>query len=196
MKVAVRNHDPGDRWRLLDRALLATALLLAMILVGVQIARATEIIPSVGLTRAVNGDDNTTQVSGGLALRTDLMPFLMAEVGASYRSEDRFGGDLHITQWPITGSLWLKPLPIVYAGGGAGWYQTTFDYDEALSIPGETTQQFGVHLGGGLRMPLVPRVGLDLNGRYVFLGDVDQKLSFETFDPDFWTTSLGLAIKF
>jgi hypothetical protein len=51
-------------------------------------------------------------------------------------------------------------------------------------------------LGGGLRVPLVPRVGLDLNGRYVFLGDIDQKLSTERMDPDFWTTSLGLAIRF
>jgi opacity protein-like surface antigen len=144
----------------------------------------------------VNTDDNTSQISGGLALRGDLAPILMAEIGASYRSQVSLGGDVRMKQWPITASLWLKPMPMLYAGGGAGWYHTTLDYDESQPFSDETTQQFGVHLGGGLRVPLVPRVGLDLNGRYVFLGDIDQKLSTERMDPDFWTTSLGLAIRF
>ena len=53
-----------------------------------------------------------------------------------------------------------------------------------------------MHLGGGLQVPLGPSVGVDLSGRYVFLDDVSQKLSTENFDPDFWSTSLGLAFKF
>jgi hypothetical protein len=196
MRATVQHEPLGVAQRLLDRALIGAALFLVMLLIGVQLARATEVIPSVGITRSVNTDDNTAKISGGLALRSELAPFLTGEIGASYRNEDRFGGDLHIKQWPITASLWLKPVPMFYVGGGAGWYHTTLDYDESLALSDETKQKFGVHLGGGMRVPLAPMVGLDLNGRYVFLDDLDQKLSTEKLDPDFWTTSVGLAIKF
>jgi len=37
---------------------------------------------------------------------------------------------------------------------------------------------------------------LDLNGRYVFLDQATSALPPNGFDPDFWTTSVGLAIKF
>jgi len=178
------------------RALIGAGLLLAMLIASVQLARATEIIPSVGMTRAVDTGDNNTEISGGLALRGDMTPFLMAEIGGSYRSEERSGGDLHLKQWPITASLWLKPMPMLYAGGGVGWYYTTLDYSKASSFSDETSSEFGVHLGGGLRVPIAPIASLDLNGRYVFLGELDQKLSTEKLDPDFWTTTLGLAIKF
>jgi opacity protein-like surface antigen len=196
MRTTVQRGPGTETLSLLERALISAGLFLVMLLIGVQLARAAEIIPSVGITRPVNSDDNTSKISGGLALRGDLVPFLMAEIGASYRSEDRFGGNLHVRQWPITASLWLKPVPMLYAGGGAGWYQTTLHYAESLQLSDETKQKFGVHLGGGMRLPLAPMVGLDLNGRYVFLDNVDQKLTTEKFDPDFWTTSLGLAIKF
>ena len=76
-----------------------------------------------------------------------------------------------------------------------GWYQSTYDYSDDLLFEDETSQDFGVHLGAGLKVPLGSNLGLDLNGRYVFLEDVENKLSTERFDPDFWTTSLGLAIK-
>src|ERR1051326_5484532 len=105
-RTTVRCQPRDEGLPLLDRALIGAALFMAMLLLGVQLARATEIIPSVGITRAVNTDDNSTKISGGLAVRGNLAPFLMAEIGASYRSEERFGGDLHIRQWPITTSLW------------------------------------------------------------------------------------------
>lgn len=50
MKAALRSHAPIQRWRLLDRALLATALLLVMIFLGVQLARAMGIVPAAGST--------------------------------------------------------------------------------------------------------------------------------------------------
>jgi hypothetical protein len=196
MKTSVQRSPGVVAMDLLGRALFAVGLLLTMLLFGIQLARATEIIPSVGITRAVDTDDKSSKISAGLAVRGDLAPFLMAEIGASYRSEERFGGDLRIKQWPITGSLWLKPVSMLYAGGGVGWYHTTLDYAESLALANDTKQQFGVHLGGGLRVPLMPMASFDLSGRYVFLEDVGQKLSTERFDPDFWTTSLGLAIRF
>ena len=59
-----------------------------------------------------------------------------------------------------------------------------------------TTNQVGIHLGGGLTVPFSPSLGLDLNMRYIFMQQ-DNSLQFPTqFDPDFWSTMLGLAIKF
>ena len=33
-----------------------------------------------------------------------------------------------MTMWPITASLWFTPIPMLYAGGGVGWYQVTLNY--------------------------------------------------------------------
>lgn len=181
---------------LLDRALIGALLLLALVLLGVNAARADgQIVPSVGLTRAVDGD-NDAQISGGLAVRGTILPLLMGEIGASYRNDEFFGGDLDVRQWPVTASLYLTPVPAVYAGGGVGWYHTTFDYAEETGIPNSTEEEFGVHLGGGLQIPVAPMAAVDLSGRYVFMQDQESQLIPETFDPDFWQTSIGLAIKF
>src|SRR5437879_3135965 len=103
---------------LVDRAVIGALLLLAMVLLGVQIARASsEIIPAIGLTKPVNGDDRG-KAFGSLALRTDLLPLLKTELGVSYRSEDRLDDRLHLRMWPVTASLWFVPIRQVYAGGG------------------------------------------------------------------------------
>ncbi len=182
--------------RLLDRALIGALLLLALVLLGVNAARAEgQIVPSIGLTRPVDGDDQS-KFSGGLALRHDLAPFLMAEIGASYRNDAFFGGDLNVRQWPITASLYVKPISAIYAGAGAGWYHTTFDYAERTGIADKTEEKFGVHVGGGLQIPIAPVAAVDLNGRYIFMEKQESPLIPEKFNPDFWTTSVGLAIKF
>ena len=153
-----------------------------------------EFVPALGISKPVDGDQ--TQMSGSLSLRGDLLPILMAEVGVAYRSEDRFNDQLHLRQWPITASLYLRPARPVYAGAGVGWYQTSFDYDDELGLEDETRQDFGVHVGGGFQIPVRPSVGVDLNGRYVMMQDQESRFVPERFDPDFWTTSLGLAIRF
>ena len=180
----------------LDRALIGALLLLALVLLGVNAARADgQIVPSVGMTRAVDGNDEA-KISGGLAVRGTILPLLMGEIGASYRNDEFYGGDLDVRQWPVTASLYLTPIPSIYAGGGVGWYHTTFDYAEATGIPNSTSEEFGVHLGGGLQIPVAPMAAVDLSGRYVFMQDQESHLIPETFDPDFWQTSIGLAIKF
>jgi hypothetical protein len=150
----------------------------------------------MGVSKPVDGDGNA-KLSGGLAIRGNLLPILMTEIGVGYRSEERFGDQLNVRQWPITASLYVAPgSSVVYAGGGAGWYHTSYDYKDNSVFPDETKQQFGVHLGGGFQVPLGTRAGVDLNGRYVMMRDQKSHLIPEKFNPDFWTTSLGLAIKF
>lgn len=193
------NRQPRSSRRtagLAGRGLLVLFLLFAVAIATAPLpARAAEIVPSYGLTRSVDGGD---QVKGmfGLALRGNIIPnVLQSEIGAGYRTEDMSNGALHVRQWPITASILVTPMNVLYAGAGVGWYHTTYDYeDDALSD--ETVQKFGVHVGGGIKVPVAPRVALDLGGRYVKLQDQESKLIPEKFDPSFWTLSMGLALKF
>ncbi len=184
--------------RVAGRAGVALLLLLGLTALGAHTARGAELIPSVGLTRSVNGDADA-KAFGGIAVRGDLLPFLQDEIGVSYRSESVQGGLLKTRMWPVTASLWLKPVPFVYGGAGVGWYNTTYDYNQAVlgnAVQDVTKQQFGVHVGGGLRAPLTPAVALELNGRYVMMRNPHDVLVPEHFNPDFWTASAGLAFHF
>lgn len=174
---------------------ISSAVLALLLLSGVRVSQATEIIPSVGWSKAVEGEQDG-KVFGGLALRNNFLPFLKTEIAVAYREESRFDDALKLRMWPVTGSLYLQPLPFAYAGAGVGWYNISYDYADGLPFEDETKNEFGVHVGGGVGIPLAPMVGLDLNGKYVMLREQDARLVPEKFDPDFWTTSLGLAIKF
>ena len=90
----------------------------------------------------------------------------------------------------------LKPLRVIYAGGGVGWYHTTLDYNAPSPFPDKTTQKFGVHAGGGVRVPIAPGLAFDMNGRYVWLQNQETAIVPREFNPDFWDMSLGLALHF
>jgi hypothetical protein len=181
--------------RLLDRLVIGVLVLLAMLLAGLQAARAAEIVPSVGLTRAASGEGNV-KAFGGLALRASVLPMVKTEIGVAYRSEPFLNGDLNVKMWPVTGSVWLTPLPLFYFGGGAGLYQTTYDYKDPL-LQDDTSSEFGTHLGGGFGFPLVPGIAsLDLNGRYIHLREKGTLLAPGAIKQSFVTTSLGVSIRF
>lgn len=171
--------------------LIATS---ASTLVVVSAAHASEIIPSVGLSTPVQGDA-TAKMYSGVAIRSTLTPGFKGEIGVAYRSESRFDDQLQVRSWPVTASLYFAPGP-VYAGAGVGWYQTSFDYRGVAPPPDETKQQFGVHAGGGVELPITHGAGVDLNGRYVMLRDQQSRLVPEKFNPSFWTMSLGSAMHF
>ena len=177
------------------RIVVGSLIALTALLLGAGVGHGAEVLPSIGLTKSLNGGSDA-QVYGGLALRGNLAPLIEGEVAAAYRSESRFNDQLRLRMWPVTASLYLKPVPALYAGGGVGWYHTTYDYKSVVPLADETRQQFGVHLGGGMQVPLGPAAAVDLNGRYVMMRDQQSRLVPEKFDPDFWTTSIGLAFKF
>jgi opacity protein-like surface antigen len=188
--------SPQEMNSLLRRLVAGAVALILLLLAGISVSQAAEIVPSVGMTKSVDGDDNA-QFFGNLAFRSQfLVPALMSEIGVGYRQESRFNEQLKLRQWPVTASLYFKPVPVLYAGGGVGWYNTTFDYKDNTLIQDETKQDFGIHLGGGFQVPIGPSAALDLSGRYVMLRDQEAKLIPEKFNPDFWSSSLGLAIKF
>jgi hypothetical protein len=195
------NHE---RRTLAPQKLAVVIVLAAAMTTVTTLARAGgEIIPSIGITQSTDSHAGDAKAYGGLALRIPVLPFLKAEGGVSYR-QDSFGDDLlgndilKVRQWPVTVSGWVAPIPMIYAGGGVGWYHTTFDHNsDVLPIKDSTTDKVGVHLGGGLDLPIGPQVGLDLNGRYIFMQkDKDNIQVPQTFDPDYWTATVGLAIKF
>jgi hypothetical protein len=174
------------------------ALLLATVATTSASAAGTiEIIPSLGATKSTDSNAGDAQGFGGVAIRAALLPFLKAEGGIAYRQESFADGDLKVRQWPVTVSLWAVPVPMLYAGGGVGWYRTTFDHAESVPLKDTTTRKMGVHLGGGVEVPIAPRLGLDLSGRYIFMQANSSDIQLPTtFNPDFWTLSLGLAISF
>ncbi|HEY2924073.1 MAG TPA: outer membrane beta-barrel protein [Candidatus Eisenbacteria bacterium] len=171
------------------------ASLAALVMCAAVKVQATEIIPSVGLTRSVDSDEAKTGI--GLAIRGSAIPSVLdIELKGQYRKQERFDGQLTERMWPITASAWLTPLRVVYAGGGVGWYHTTLDYNPPSPLQDETTQKFGVHGGAGVRVPIAPAVALDLNGRYVWLEKQETAIFPREFDPDFWDMSLGLGFRF
>lgn len=178
------------------RPWIGTLLVLVLLAASAGVSRATQLIPSLGFTKATDASAGDGAFSGGVALRAPLLPYLSIEGGISYREESFSNNDLKVRMWPVTASLWLTPVPMLYGGGGLGWYRSTYDYRSGLPFNDVTTMKVGAHLGGGLIVPLAPALGLDLNGRYIFM-QKDNSVLFPTeFNPDFWSTSLGLAIKF
>jgi len=193
----VKKHIEITNTAAAARFLTGTLLLAILMSVGAGTSRAAmQFIPSIGLTKSTDSNAGDAKFSGSVALRAPLFTYLSAEGGISYRQESLSNDDLTVRTWPVTASLWVTPIPMLYAGGGLGWYRTTYDYRSSLPYTDSTTDQVGVHLGGGLAMPISPSLGLDLNMRYVFMQQ-DNSLQFPTtFNPDFWSTTLGLAIKF
>jgi len=179
------------------RACVAGLAVAAALMCTAAFAHATEIIPSVGLTSSVHDADHVTNPSAGLALRGEAGLFA-PEVAVNYRQEELFDGALKQRMWPVTASLWLKPVPMVYGGAGVGWYYTSYDYDQVRFplVKDETRSDFGVHVGAGLKIPVTPVAGLDVQGRYVMMREQQSHLVPEKFKPDFWTLQAGLALHF
>jgi hypothetical protein len=158
-------------------------------------AHAFQIVPSMGISQAPDGGSNQTMVA--VALRNSLLPRTQAEIQVGYRSETReyAGQSVDLRSTPVTLSLWASPVPMLYAGGGVGAYLQSVKYGGNV-YPASTDTQFGAHLGGGMRFSMTPMVGLDLQGRYVFLKDQSTQLASGSFNPSYWTLSAGLAIGF
>ena len=184
-----------DNNRNLFLALILGSLAALVMCAAVKAQAATEIIPSAGLTRGTDSDE--TKAIYGLALRTSAIPSLVdLELKGQYRNQMVLSGAAREHQWPVSASLWLTPLRVLYAGAGVGWYHTTLDFQGPTAPPTETFEKFGVHAGGGLRVPFGSAAALDLNGRYVWMENQESVSIPQKFNPDFWDMSLGLAFRF
>jgi opacity protein-like surface antigen len=154
--------------------------------------------PHLGIQKAKNADANYLV---GATLRLKLMPILGVEGDIGYRQQ-KYGEDvLTVRQYPVTVTGLIYPLPIIYGGIGAGWYNTTFDYTDTyndLGIDDETTSEFGWHLAAGVELPASPRVKLFGDVRFVFL---DYKLKdlpdavLDGAESNFYSINAGLLFR-
>ena len=178
-------------------ALIGGILIAGSFFVAAPAVHAGEVVPAIGITNSTEDSGDDVKLFGSLAVRGNIAQALKAEVGVMYRQQSYMSGDLTARMWPITASLYVTPTPQLYLGAGVGWYQTTLDYDEDLGIADDTSQDFGFHVGGGVQVPVAEKISVDLGGRYTFMDNVETELNdLDNLNPDFWTTSLGLAFKF
>jgi hypothetical protein len=130
--------------------------------------------PQIGFYKAQDAD--ASRGIGGVALRLKLSDALGIEGSINYRKEEYNNGYVSVKTWPVMVTGLIYPLPIVYGAIGAGWYNTSIDYNipssvlgTAVTISSETKQRFGWHFGGGLELPLGSAAKLVGDIRYVFL---------------------------
>jgi len=148
--------------------------------------------PQVGYYKAQDTDGN---FMGGVAWRFKFTPMLGLEASINYRQEKYMDDALTVRSWPVMVTGLIYPLPIVYGAIGAGWYNTTFDYDQdkfAL-LKDETTQEFGWHFGGGVELPVGSNFKLTGDIRYVFLDyDFEEIPGSSELESNFYVITAGL----
>lgn len=168
---------------MLKRLIVLVAV--ALLMTPQVYAQSFNLGPEGGYHKSEDGDGN---LMIGAAARIKLTSSLGAEGAIQYRQEDLGNGAVTVRSWPILVSGLIYPLPIVYGVVGAGWYNTTFEFD-IQGIDDETEQEFGWHFGAGVELPVG---GSKLFGdiRYVFI-DYDFGNVPTTGDSNFYIISAG-----
>lgn len=174
------------------------------------------------------GQGDWVGFAGGVEFGAELNPHLELgvavdgydrELDTSYRDFVRPGGDeirqsLHLTVVPM--SLSLRVLggsrrglrPYLLVGGNVYYweYRAEGDFIDFYS-PGlpvsydyfrSTGTAFGVHVGGGLRVPLSDDVCVTAEGRYNFAGEVDMDDDFyqNRIDVSGAVATIGIRLRF
>jgi opacity protein-like surface antigen len=154
------------------KTILLTGLITLMVAQGN--AQSISLGPQLGFYKARDADNGS--LMGGMTCRLKLTPVLGAEASINYRQEKYANDAVTVRSWPVMVTGLIYPLPVVYGAIGAGWYNSTFDYNQnkAPLLTDETTQKFGWHFGAGVELPVGPKTKLTGDIRYVFL-DYDFK---------------------
>ncbi|MBN1998680.1 porin family protein [candidate division KSB1 bacterium] len=141
--------------------------LITMLIAPVN-AQSVGLGPQVGYYKAQDTDGN---FMGGVAWRFKFTPMFGLKASINYRQEKYANQDMTVRSWPIMVTGLIYPLPIAYGAIGAGWYNTTFDYNQEKYsfLKDETKQEFGWHFGGGVELPVGTNFKLAGDIRYVFL---------------------------
>jgi opacity protein-like surface antigen len=118
----------------------------------------------IGRVSVPDTDEGATMF--GAFLRSGAV--LGLEGAVDYRTET-LGGGGELRTWPITASLVLQPVPLVYGLAGIGWYQTTLDFPPGLMIEKKTESKVGYQVGAGVRLPVLPPISLLADIRYAYI---------------------------
>ncbi len=140
--------------------------------------------PQFGFFQSNDADNGKLMV--GAALRVKLADVLGIEGSIDYRREEYRNGAVTVTSWPVMVTGLLYPVPVIYGAIGAGWYNSSVDYNypTGIILSSETKQEFGWHFGGGLELPVGSAAELVGDVRYVFLN-----YNFQNFPGSNGTTN-------
>jgi hypothetical protein len=148
--------------------------------------------PQVGFQQARNADNGKWLIGG--AARLKFLSVLGGEAAINYRQEEYGHGAVKVISWPVMATGLFYPVRFLYGAIGAGWYYTTFDYDQNKFplIKDETKQKFGWHFGAGGELP-IGSAKLTADVRYVFLNyDFQQVPGLSGLHSDFFMVTLGI----
>lgn len=174
---------------------VALVLMLSIAVASQAGAQSLRLGPQVGYQKAKDADAG--KLMGGAVLRLKLTSALGVEGAINYRQEKYSDGALTVRSWPVMASALIYPLPFIHGTMGAGWYNTTLDYDQSrlgLAAPkDETSQEFGWHFGGGAELPIGGKTKLAADIRYVFLNyDFKTLPGSRELKNDFYVATVGL----
>ena len=151
--------------------------------------RAVSFGPQIGFSKA---SDTDAKVLYGAALRAKFLPALGVEGSINYRQEEFAGDTGTMRSWPVQVTGLFYPVSVVYAAVGAGWYNTTFDYDDSVVLSDDTQQEVGWHFGGGLELPLGEVMKFTGDIRYVYLDYDFETVPGSNAQDDFYMVTGGL----
>jgi opacity protein-like surface antigen len=153
--------------------------------------------PQIGYQRAGDADEGSFMYGGFIRLKvSDALGF---EGSINYRTEQYANDMVTVRSWPVLASVLFYPVPVVYGIAGAGWYNTTFDFDpgfQQLDLADKTQTNFGWHLGAGVEIPVAESIKLTGDIKYVFLNYDWADLSstaLSDFNSNFYIINVGLS---
>ncbi len=150
--------------------------------------------PRGGYYKAQEAESGKMYVGATARLKLAALGF---EGAIDYRSEEYDNGNVKVSSWPVSASVLLYPLPIVYGIAGFGWYNSTIEYSSSLPTllapKSETEQQIGYHFGGGVELPLSSAMSIAADIRYVYLDyQFDSTSSGQKVKSDFYAITLSM----
>lgn len=166
--------------------------LVALIISQVD-AASINVGPQIGFYKARDADNGS--FIGGATCRLKFTPALGAEASINYRQEDYLNKAVTVRSWPVMATALFYPLPVIYGAIGAGWYNTTYDFNEEIIplINDKTTQEFGWHFGIGTEMSVAPNILFTGDIRYVFLDyDFNDMPGSDDLKSDFFVITAGI----
>lgn len=177
---------------------LLLPLLLIILTISQVNAQKLHLGPVIGYQEAHDADNG--KLIGGGALRLKLSNSFGVEASVNYRSESYSDGALTVKSWPVMVTGMIYPIPILYAGIGTGWYNTTFDYDQGRFpfqlVADETKQKIGWHFGGGLELPIGASSLITADVRYVFIDyEFNSIPGFGPKNSDFVLVTFGMLFR-
>jgi opacity protein-like surface antigen len=166
---------------------------LTALMIGQVNAQSISIGPQVGYYRAQDADEGN--LMGGVTWRFKAKSVFGIEASINYRQEKYANDVLTVRSWPVMVTGLFYPVPVVYGAIGAGWYNTTFDYDQNKFslLKDKTTQEFGWHFGAGVEIPVSERFKVIGDIRYVFLNyDFEEIPGSGDLNSNFYVITVGL----